>query len=197
AAVFGLTLVLLPALPSDDVFSYILYGRIAAIHHANPLIVTPSAFPNDPFLRLVFWQGTRSVYGPAWLLLSQVVTLLADALGGSLAGYVLLYKMLGLAAHLVNALLIWLIAGRLAPRRQLVATLFYAWNPLCLLEFSGSAHNDAIMLTFLLLGLYCLLRGWEVAGLISFGLSISVKYVMLVLLPLYFVLVIRETREQG
>jgi hypothetical protein len=51
AAVFGLTLVLLPTLPSDDVFSYILYGRIGAIHHANPLIVTPSSFPNDPFLR--------------------------------------------------------------------------------------------------------------------------------------------------
>jgi hypothetical protein len=197
AAVFGLTLVLLPTLPSDDVFSYILYGRIGAIHHANPLIVTPSAFPNDPFLRLVFWQGTRSVYGPAWLLLSQGLTLLADALGGSLAGYVLVYKMLGLVAHLVNSLLIWLIVGRLASHRQLVATLFYAWNPLCLLEFCGSAHNDAVMLTFLLLGVYCLLRGWEVAALISFGLSISVKYVMLVLLPLYFVLVVRQTLEQG
>jgi hypothetical protein len=197
AAVFGLTLVLMPTLPSDDLFSYILYGRIAAVHHANPLIVTPSAFPDDPFLRLVFWQGTRSVYGPAWLLLSQGLTLLADALGGSLAGYVLLYKGLGLIAHLVNTLLIWLIVGRLAPHRQLVATLFYAWNPLCLLEFCGSAHNDAVMLTFLLLGVYCLVQGWEVAALISFGLSISVKYMMLALLPLYFVLVVRRTLEQG
>jgi alpha-1,6-mannosyltransferase len=197
AAIFSLTLVLLPALPSDDLFSYILYGRIGAIHHANPLIVTPSAFPNDPFLRLVFWQGTRSVYGPVWLLISQGLTLLADALGGSLAGYVLLYKMLGLIAHLVNALLIWLIVGRLAPHRQLVATLFYAWNPLCLLEFSASAHNDAVMLTFLLLGVYCLLRGWEVTALIAFGLSISVKYVMLALLPLYFAVIVRQTLEQG
>jgi hypothetical protein len=197
AAIFGLTLVLLPTLPSDDLFSYILYGRIGAIHHANPLIVTPSAFPHDPFLRMVFWQGTRSVYGPAWLLLSQGLTLLADALGGSLAGYVLLYKTLGLVAHLVNSLLIWLIVGRLAPHRQLVATLFYAWNPLCLLEFCGSAHNDAVMLAFLLLGVYFLLRGWEVAALISFGLSISVKYVMLALLPLYFALVVRQTLEQG
>src|SRR5262249_42585436 len=36
-ALFGVTLLLLPALPSDDLFSYILYGRIAALHHANPL----------------------------------------------------------------------------------------------------------------------------------------------------------------
>jgi alpha-1,6-mannosyltransferase len=137
------------------------------------------------------------VYGPAWLLISQGLTLLADALGGSLAGYVLLYKMLGLIAHLVNALLIWLIVGRLAPHRQLVATLFYAWNPLCLIEFCASAHNDAVMLTFLLLGVYCLLRGWEVTALMAFGLSISVKYVMLALLPLYFALIVRQTLEQG
>ena len=58
-AVFGLTLVLLPSLPSDDVFSYILYGRIAAAHHANPLLSAPSAFADDPFLRLVFWRGVR------------------------------------------------------------------------------------------------------------------------------------------
>src|SRR5262249_48129757 len=32
AAVLGITCILLPALPSDDLFSYILYGRISAIH---------------------------------------------------------------------------------------------------------------------------------------------------------------------
>ena len=69
--------------------------------------------------------------------------------------------MLGLVAHLTNAFLIWLIVGRLSPHRQLLGTLLYAWNPLCLLEFCASAHNDAVMLTFLLLGIYCLLRGWE------------------------------------
>src|SRR5262249_53926262 len=37
-AVLGGTLVLLPALPSDDIFSYILYGRISVVHHANPFV---------------------------------------------------------------------------------------------------------------------------------------------------------------
>jgi hypothetical protein len=197
AALFGLTMMLLPTLPSDDIFSYILYGRIGAVHHANPFIVTPSLFPSDPFLHLVFWQGTRSVYGPAWLLLSDGLTRIAEALGGTLPGYVLAYKVAGLSAHLANTMLIWCIVGRLAPRRQLLATLLYAWNPLCLLEFCASAHNDAIMLTFLLLGIYCLLSGWDVLAMVSFGLSISVKYVLLALLPLYFVLVIRQTLERG
>ena len=162
AALLGLTLVLLPSLPSDDVFSYILYGRISAIHHANPLIAAPSSFPNDPFLSLVFWRGVRSVYGPLWLLLSTGLTHLAEALGGSLAAYVLLFKLTGLLAHLANAALIWAILGLLAPRRRLLGTLLYAWNPLCLLEFCASAHNDAVMLTFALLGVYCLVRSREV-----------------------------------
>jgi hypothetical protein len=197
AAVFGLTLILLPSLPSDDLFSYILYGRISVIHHANPYVVLPSAFPNDPFLRLVFWQGTRSVYGPAWLLLSNGMTILAQALGGSLATYVLVFKLLGLSAHLANAFLIWLILGRLAPNRRLLGTLLYAWNPLCLLEFSASAHNDAIMLTFMLLGIYFLAREWELAALVSFGFSISIKYVFLALLPFYLLLVMRKALARG
>lgn len=191
-AVLGMTLLLLPSLPSDDVFSYILYGRISALHGANPLLAAPSSFPDDPFLRLVFWQGTRSVYGPGWLLLSAGLTHVAEALGGQLATYALLYKLVGFVAHLANTALIWAILGWLAPRRRLLGTLLYAWNPLCLLEFCASAHNDALMLTLALAGIYCLARGWEIPALLCFGLSISVKYVWLALVPLYLVWVARR-----
>jgi hypothetical protein len=229
AAALGITLLLLPALPSDDVFSYTLYGRIAAVHHANPLIAVPSDFPHDPFLTLVFWRNTRSVYGPLWLMLSQGLSLVAQATGGRLVTYVVLFKLVGLAAHLANALLIWAILGMLAPRRQLMGTLLYAWNPLCLLEFCASAHNDAVMLTFLLVAVYCFVRASpsapsptrrggaesrsesltrspsgvsdgvrsEIAGLVALGLSISVKYVPLALLPLYLALVWRRLQAQG
>ncbi|HEU0027777.1 MAG TPA: hypothetical protein VFQ25_11735, partial [Ktedonobacterales bacterium] len=156
AAVMGVTLALLPSLPSDDVFSYILYGRISALHHANPLIATPADFPRDPFLSLVYWQTTRSVYGPVWLGLSDVVARLAAALGGGLAAYVALFKLVGLLAHLVNVALVWAILGRIAPERRLAGALFYGWSPLCLLEFSASAHNDAVMLLLLLLGVYAI-----------------------------------------
>ena len=115
------------------------------------LISTPADFANDPFLTLVFWRDVRSVYGPVWLLLSGALAALGQAFGGSLALYVALFKLLGFAAHLTNAWLIWLILGCLAPERQLQGTLLYAWNPLCLLEFCASGHNDAVMLTLLLL----------------------------------------------
>ncbi len=197
AAVMGLTLALLPSLPSDDVFSYILYGRISALHHANPLIATPSDFPRDPFLSLVYWQTTRSVYGPVWLGLSDVVARLAEALGGGLAAYVALFKLVGLASHLANVALVWAILGRIAPERRLAGTLFYGWSPLCLLEFGASAHNDAVMLFFLLLGVYALTRGWEAAGLALIGLSIATKVTPVALLPLYGGYVIWRARAAG
>ena len=186
-ALFALTLALLPSLPSDDLFSYILYGRISAVHHANPLVVLPSDFPHDPFLQMVYWRDVRSVYGPVWLALSGGLSLVAEALGGSLALYTAIFKLLGVAAHLLNAWLVWLILGRLAPKARLLGTLFYAWSPLCLLEFGASAHNDALMLTFLLLGVYCLTRGtngttgWDAAAMVAFGFSIATKYVPLAL----------------
>ncbi|HEV8191748.1 MAG TPA: hypothetical protein VGP82_09725, partial [Ktedonobacterales bacterium] len=141
---FGVTMLLLPALPSDDVFSYILYGRISVVHHANPLVAVPSDFPGDPFLTHVFWRDVRSVYGTAWLMLSSGLALLAEAFGGSLLSYVLLFKLLGLAAHMANAWLIWHILGVMSPQWRLRGTLLYAWNPLCLLEFCASGHNDAV-----------------------------------------------------
>ena len=199
-ALFALTLALLPSLPSDDLFSYILYGRISAVHHANPLVVLPSDFPHDPFLQMVYWRDVRSVYGPVWLALSGGLSLVAEAFGGSLAVYTALFKLLGVAAHLLNAWLVWLILSRLAPKARLLGTLFYAWSPLCLLEFGASAHNDALMLTFLLLGVYCLTRGttgWDAVAMVAFGLSIATKYVPLALIPLYFALVIWTARGRG
>ena len=196
AAAMGLTLALLPSLPSDDVFSYIIYGRIATIHHANPLIAVPADFSQDPFLTFVYWRDVRSVYGPVWLLTSAGVTALAQAMGGSLAVHVLLFKLLGLLCHLVNAALVWAILTAIAPRQRLTGTLFYAWNPLTLLEFSAGAHNDALMLTFLLLSILFWTRQWEIPALSAFGLSVATKYVPLALLPLYLFAVVRQLVAQ-
>ncbi len=189
--VFGVTLLLIPAFPSQDLFSYIIYGRISVLYHANPLTAIPSQFPHDPVLPYVFWQDTRSVYGPVWLGLSDGLTHLAQAWGGSLAISALLFKSVAFVAHLGNALLLWAILGKIAPRQQLTGTILYAWNPLALLEFAGSGHNDAVMLFFFLLGVLLLVQGHEVLALLGFAASIDTKYVFLILLPLYFWYVLR------
>lgn len=183
--VMGLTLVLLPILPSDDIYSYIMYGRIAAVYHTNPLLFTPNHFPGDPFLARVYWVDTRAVYGPVWLSVSTLLTYLAQALGGSAAVYVAVYKLFALACHLANAALIWGILSRWAPERRVLGTVLYAWNPLALFEFAAGGHNDALMLTFFLLGIWLLVQGREVAAMVAWGAAIGTKYVLLALIPLW------------
>ncbi len=192
--VFGLTMLLIPDFPSRDIFSYIFYGRVRVIHHANPLVVPPSHFPQDPFLARVwpYWRGTPSVYGPVWETLASGLTWLAELLGGSLATYVLLFKGVILCFHLANVLLIWRILGLIAPQRRLMGTILYAWNPLVLLEFAGSGHNDAVMLFFLLLAVLFLAQGSEFLALLAFAFSIDTKYITLLLIPIYLWYAVRH-----
>ena len=192
ATVFGITFLFCPGFPTSDLFSYIMYGRIIVLHHANPLTAIPNQFPHDPVLAYVFWRDTTSVYGPVWLMFSAGLTKLAEALGGDLAIYTLLFKSTSLFFHLANAVLVWGILGVVAPRRKLMGTILYAWNPLALLEFADSGHNDSVMLFFFLLGVLFLVKHQEALALASFALSIDTKYVLVILLPLYFWWVLRE-----
>ena len=182
----SLPLLLLPYIFSRDVYSYIVYGRIAAIHGANPELTPPSAYPGDPFFQyLVSWRDTPSVYGPAWTLVSQAITLLAEAASGALWQYMLGYKLLMLGLHLANAWLIWRLLGEWKPAQQTWGTLLYAWNPVALIEFVGSAHNDILMLSFVLLSVLLAWRGrwrWALVALVCAGM---VKWIALALLPLY------------
>ena len=191
AGLLGMLLVFLPVLPSDDLFSYSLYGRIAVLYHANPLVTTPDQFPADPLLRAVFWQHTRSVYGPAWLIVANRITGIAQILGGHVATYVLLFKGFGLGCHLINAVCIWNILAIVAPQRQVTGTLLYAWNPLALLEFAGSGHNDVLMLTLILVAIWLFLKHYDIAALVIFGCAIATKYIPLIFLPLLLLVMIQ------
>src|SRR5207237_1622857 len=58
---------------ATDACTYWDYGRIAAVHDANPYEQPPSHFPNDPAYPYVgiAWRNTTSVYGPAFTLASE------------------------------------------------------------------------------------------------------------------------------
>jgi hypothetical protein len=195
AALFGLPLLLLPYLLSVDVYSYISYGRISAVYADNPALTPPAMFPADPFYAYTAHKaGDTSVYGPLWMLISHSLTLVAERLGGGPTLYLLSYKLIALGCHLASATLLWSILGVWKPRQQVWGTLLYAWHPLALIEFAGSAHNDAVMIGLLLAGLWFAQRGrwrWAVGALVGATL---IKWVAAVLLPLYAVLLLRQRR---
>jgi hypothetical protein len=85
----------------------------------------------------------------------------------------ILFKIVGLICHLLIAVLIWLLAGgETVARRR--AALLWAWNPALLLTFVVDAHNDSLMLLWLLLGFWFAQNGpkqWSSA--LRFGLGFT------------------------
>ena len=195
AAVFGATLLCLPALFSNDVFSYIFTGRMLTIYHADPMNTVPAQFQRDPYLPWITQPGVPNIYGPLWL----AITSLLVGVGNGPITTLLLFKGLALLSHLVNCLLIWAILGKIAPARRLPGTLLYAWNPLALVELAGNGHNDGLLICLLLLASWLLVQqrgGWYDAGAFAFtGLAISLNFVGLIFAPLFTWFSVRNERD--
>lgn len=175
----------------DDIWRYLWEGH-AWSAGVNPMRTPPAQLDEyeleqrDPALqKRLFgdrrWSavydniGYRQVASPyPWM--AHAVFRAADLLAPA---SVLGFKLLILAFDLGAVWLLMRLAGS-GPRAS-VALLAYAWNPLVIKEFAGSAHIDAV-LVFLLLGAVTLLglRG----GLLA-GAAALVKPIALVFAPAF------------
>jgi hypothetical protein len=155
ALVFQATLMLLPGWFSQDVFSYIAYGRLAAMYNLNPYIWPPSVL-RDPVVPWVaeVWRSYASPYGPLWVDVQWLLAQAGSAL--TIADQALMYRLLSNVLLLANLALAWRLLVRvtpLSPAQRSTALAALAWNPLVLFELAGNAHNDVLMITFTFLGL--------------------------------------------
>jgi len=64
--------------------------------------------------------------------------------------------------------------------------LAYAWHPLLATEVAGSGHVDIVGVLLLLVSAAALVRRWRTVAALAFGLAVSVKFLPIVLLPLYW-----------
>lgn len=167
-----------PLLLSTDAWTYWSYGRIAAVHDANPYRDPPSEFPDDPSFPYVGadWRDTTSVYGPAFTLASEPLALAADESEDAAAW---IYKVLAAAAVLVA---VGLAAG--LSTRPAFALAFAGWNPLLAVHFAGGGHNDAWMAALVVGALALAASGRRVWAGAAWAAAVLVKWVPLVLLPL-------------
>jgi hypothetical protein len=196
-ALLGITCMLYPAMPSQDIFSYITYARIGVIYHLNPLTTLPVAIHSDLVFPYIFWIHQPSAYGPTWIIITcalQWITLFASV--KSLMPMVLTLRFFGLLIHLASVQIIWWLSGRLqgltgtiSREKRLAATVAFAWNPLLLLEAVVNAHNDTIILFLLLLAIGTLLprpegkRPLYLLAAFLLALAVCLKVTMIVLFP--------------
>jgi hypothetical protein len=64
--------------------------------------------------------------------------------------------------------------------------LAFAWNPLLAIEVAGSGHVDIVGALLLLISITALCRSWRAVAAVAFALAVAVKFLPIVLLPLYW-----------
>lgn len=180
-AVITVPLIVLPGLFSDDVYLYNLYGRTISVYGANPLHFAPSSFPADAHLPWVHWKELPSAYGPIWLMLSAALSRLGS---DSPSTVIVVYRVAAVALHLLTVAALWSALRTSRSRAALSLTLFYAWNPLVLLEVVGNAHNDVLVALFaVLLVTAAMRRAWFPSTFFG-ACAVMVKpYALLLLAP--------------
>jgi len=157
AIAFQVVAAALPLLLSRDVYSYAIYARIDAVHHANPYVATPLHFPGDPLLPFVgpVWRGAPSIYGPAFTMVSGAVARLTS----SPVGLVWAFKVLAGLAAIGTLLVVAWIAKRVAPGRAAFAIALFGWNPAIVVYATGGGHNDLLVALCIAGALAVLIRG--------------------------------------
>lgn len=181
-----------PVMLSTDVFAYAIYGRVFSVYGGNPYDAAPFIAPSDPYMPLFGQEYLPSWYGPLWTVLSALV---AWCGGTNVALTVLLFRALAILSALICAVLILAIMRKTAPERAAQGLVFFIWNPLLVIETGMSGHNDCVMLSLVLLGIWLHVRDLKMLAVVSLALSSLVKFLTGMLVPLYLVLLMRESKS--
>lgn len=177
---------LAPPLLSQDVFGYVAYARMGALHGLDPYTHLPAEAPADPVFHFLGWPFQHSPYGPLFTLASYATAPLG------LAGAMWVFKALAAAASLGAVALVARAAGRLGASRRFAAA-FVGLNPVLLVLAVGGAHNDTLVLLTLALGLTLGASGAR-APAASVAAGVGVKISAGLLLP--FMALARGARRE-
>src|SRR5258708_1115178 len=163
----------------DDIHRYVWDGRVQRLGY-NPYIVVPS----DPALAGLHTSETRTLNNPevpspypagAQLFFRAVTSIQESTFALKVA-----FVVCDLAIVLV--LFDVLRLGREGEGW----VLGYGWRAVVGIEGAGSGHVDIVGVLLLLVSVAALVRRWRAVAAMSFGLAVSVKFIPIVLLPLYW-----------
>lgn len=185
----GFRLVFLFSVPalSDDFYRFIWDGRLldAGIH---PFAETPAYYIKNNIagsFDLSLYQKLNSkeyftIYPP----LSQYIFLLSAKLSPqNVYGCLMVLKAIIFSCELGTLVLITKLLKRFdLPDKKI---LVYALNPLVIIELTGNAHFEGIMIFLLLASLWLLMADRLTLSAIVYSLSVAIKILPLIFLPLF------------
>ena len=163
----------------DDIHRYVWDGRLQRLGY-NPYLVVPS----DPAVKALHTSETRTLnnpdlpspYPPGAQLFFRAITAIHES--------VLAFKVIFVLCDLAIALVLLDLLRSSGRGAHLV--LAFAWNPLLAIEVAGSGHIDIVGALLLVMSVAALARRWRLLAALAFGLAVAVKFLPIVLLPLYW-----------
>jgi alpha-1,6-mannosyltransferase len=179
AALWHIEFLRVPAGADDDIHRYVWDGRLQRLGY-NPYLVIPS----DPAVTGLHTPETRTLnnpdlpspYPPGAQLFFRAVTAIHESTFALRVAFVI--------CDLVIALLLLDVLRNSRQGAHLV--LAYVWNPLLAIEVAGSGHIDIVGALFLLVSAAALGRRWRATAAVAFGLAVAVKFLPIILLPVYW-----------
>jgi alpha-1,6-mannosyltransferase len=179
AALWHLQFLGMPPGQDDDIHRYVWDGRLQRLGY-DPYLVVPS----DPAFSGLHTSETRTLNNPdvpspypaGAELFFRAVTAIHESTFALKVAFVL--------CDLAIVLVLLDILRR--SRQGMHWVLAYAWHPLLATEVAGSGHIDIVGALLLLVSFAALDRRWRPIAAVAFGLAIAVKFLPIVLLPLYW-----------
>lgn len=176
---------------SQDFYRFIWDGRMT-VQGLNPYLYTPESFisigkfPIAQAQKLYHGMGSLNAshftnYPPVKQFIFMIAAVFS---GNSILGSAIVFRLFIIAADIGTLY----VGKKLLQHLKMPAhnIFWYIINPFIIIELTGSLHFEGIMIFFLLLSLYLLHLGyWKTAAAI-FALSVSVKLIPLLFLPLFF-----------
>ncbi len=194
-----ISLIFMVMLPwtSSDIFYYMGVGEIDSVYHQNPYYVTIEDVYNenngniqDEILEKSVtnpWSSTTVVYGPMAQLLFKITTKISFK---NVDLCLFMFKIINVLLHILNCYLIYKIT------KKIKFSIIYGLNPLIFLEFIGNVHHDIVIVTFVLLALYFLLKKKQIVPSVIFlSIATGIKYYPILLLPIVILYYFKDEKK--
>jgi hypothetical protein len=179
AAIWQAAFLMTPPGADDDVHRYLWDGRVQRLGY-NPYDVVPA----DPALASLHTPETRGLNNPEVTspypagaqLFFRAVTAIHES--------IFAFKIAFVVCDVAIVLLLFNVLRRNGEGEHWV--LAYAWHPLLAINVVGSGHVDILGVLLLLVSGAALTRRWRMLAAVSFALAVALKFLPVVLAPLYW-----------
>jgi alpha-1,6-mannosyltransferase len=177
-----------PAL-SEDYYRFIWDGMLT-MNGINPFAYTPAQITEAGLqLPAIAPQLTAGMNSPEYYSIYPAVCQGVFAAAWFIAGESIFWNIVTIRLFIVAAesstliLMYRLMASKGIDSRNLI---WYALNPVVILELTGNLHFEALMISFLFLTWWLLSNGRFYGAAVAFALAVQVKLVPLILIPWLF-----------